>query len=32
MKGVKSQISDYGFEILVDLRIEASMSNVVREG
>jgi len=28
-KGVKAQILDYGFEILIDPRNEASMSNVV---
>jgi hypothetical protein len=32
MKGVKPNILDYGFEILIDLRTEASMSNVVQEG
>jgi hypothetical protein len=32
MKGVSPHISDYGFEIVIDLRMEASMSNVVQEG
>jgi hypothetical protein len=32
MKGVKPQTLDYGFEILIDLRAEASTSNVVPEG
>jgi hypothetical protein len=32
MKGVKPHISHYDFEMLMDLRIGASMSNVVQEG
>jgi hypothetical protein len=32
LKGVKQQISDYDFEILIELRMEASMLNVVQEG
>jgi hypothetical protein len=31
-KGVKPHILDHGFEILIDPRMEASMSNVVPEG
>jgi hypothetical protein len=32
MKGVKPQISHYDFEMWMDLRMGASMSNVVQKG
>jgi hypothetical protein len=32
MKGVKPHNPNYGFEILIDLRTEPSMSNVVQKG
>ena len=31
LKSVKQQISDYDFELLIDIRMEASMSKVVQQ-